>query len=218
MNNPIALYTYWRSSAAYRVRIALNLKGLEWRAVPVSLVRDGGEQRKPAYRELNPQGLVPTLRYGDDVLTQSLAIVEYLDERHPAPPLLPADPLGRSRVRALALSIACDVHPLNNLRVMKYLKESCGQSDGDVARWYAHWIAEGFAALEAELANGGTSGRFCYGDEPTLVDCCLVPQVYNARRFDCDLRPYPTLRRIDEACLELEAFRRAEPSVQADAS
>ncbi|MEL7450937.1 MAG: maleylacetoacetate isomerase [Pseudomonadota bacterium] len=214
----MTLYTYWRSSAAYRVRIALNLKGLEWHPVAVNLARDGGEHRRPDYREINPEGLVPALRYGDHTVTQSLTIMEFLEEQHPQPALLPGDAVARSRVRALSMAVACDIHPLNNLRVMKYLKANCGQSDADVSRWYSHWIAEGFSGLEARLAGDGQSGRYCHGDTPTMADCCLVPQVYNAKRFKCDLDPYPTIRRINNACLELDAFRDAEPSAQPDAT
>ncbi len=213
----ITLYTYWRSSAAYRVRIALNLKGLEWQPAAVDLARDGGEHRRPDYREINPEGLVPALRYGDRTVTQSLTIMEFLEECHPQPALLPGDAAARSRVRALSMAVACDIHPLNNLRVMNYLKANCGQSEADVSRWYGHWIAEGFRGLEFRLANDGHSGRYCHGDTPTMADCCLVPQVYNAKRFECDLSPYPTIRRINDACLELEAFRDAEPSAQPDA-
>ncbi len=213
----ITLYTYWRSSAAYRVRIALNLKGLAWKPAAVNLARGGGEHRLPGYREINPEGLVPTLRYGDQSVSQSLAIMEFLEEQHPQPSLIPGDAVARSRIRALSMAVACDIHPLNNLRVMKYLKASCGQSDADVSRWYGHWIAEGFSRVEARLTGDGDSGRYCFGDTPTMADCCLVPQVYNAKRFECDLRPYPVIRRINDACLELDAFRNAEPSAQPDA-
>jgi len=211
------LHTYFRSSAAYRVRIALNLKGLPYETVPVHLTRGGGEQRAPGYRKLNPQALVPVLEDGGLVLTQSLAIIEYLDEVHPQVPLLPQDPAGRARVRALALAVACEVHPLNNLRVLNYLTGPLGLSDDAKRTWYCHWIAEGLGALEASLAADRATGRFCHGDAPGLADCCLVPQLANARRFKCDVAPYPTLLRIEENCQTLEAFKRAAPGVQPDA-
>ena len=211
------LHTYFRSSAAYRVRIALNLKGLPYETVPVHLTRGGGEQRAPGYRKLNPQALVPVLEDGGLVLTQSLAIIEYLDEVHPQVPLLPQDPAGRARVRALALAVACEVHPLNNLRVLNYLTGPLGLSDDAKRTWYCHWIAEGLGALEASLAADRATGRFCHGDAPGLADCCLVPQLANARRFKCDVAPYPTLLRIEENCQTLEAFKRAAPGAQPDA-
>ena len=211
------LYSYWRSSAAWRVRIALNLKGMEWETSPVHLVRDGGEQRKPDYLSVNPQGLVPVLQDGDISLTQSLAIIEYLEERQPEPPLLPADAAGRARVRSLAQLVACDIHPLNNLRVLQYLTGQGGFDEAARDRWYRHWIACGFEALEQRLVEEPGTGRFCHGDRPGLADCCLVPQVYNARRFDCDLQPFPSILRIDAACSELEAFAAAAPERQPDA-
>lgn len=211
------LYTYFRSSAAYRVRIALNLKGLAWDAVPVHLVRDGGEQRHPAYLELNPVGLVPTLDDDGQLLTQSLAIIEYLDETHPEPGLLPADPADRARVRAIAQTIACDIHPINNLRVLQYLKREFGISDAQRDAWYRHWVEVGLAGVEQLLARDKRTGTFCHGDAPTLADCCLVPQVFNARRFGCDLSAMPTVRRIAERCATLEAFRQAAPENQPDA-
>ncbi len=213
----IALHSYWRSSAAYRVRIALGLKGLDWRTAGVHLVRDGGEQHTAAYRRLNPQGLVPTLETEQHVLTQSLAIIEYLDECHPEPPLLPRGAAERARVRALAQIVACDIHPLNNLRVLKWLKDHLGADEGQRNQWYRHWIAEGFAALEALLGDNQAAGRYCHGDSPTLADLCLVPQVYNATRYECDLEPYPAIRRINAACMALEAFRGAAPEAQPDA-
>jgi maleylacetoacetate isomerase len=211
------LYTYFRSSAAYRVRIALNLKGLAYEAVPVHLTRGGGEQLAAAYRELNPQALVPVLVDGARHLTQSLAIIEYLDEAHPQPPLLPKDPAGRARVRALALAIACDLHPLNNLRVLNYLTGPMGLGNEAKQTWYCHWIAVGLGALEATLAKDGQAGKFCHGDAPGLADCCLVPQMANARRFKCDVAPYPTLLAIEKNCQALEAFQRAAPERQPDA-
>lgn len=210
------LYTYFRSSAAYRVRIALGLKGLAVEAVPVHLLRHGGEQLQASYRAVAPAGLVPALDDGG-VLTQSMAIIEYLDETHPQVPLLPADARGRARVRALAQMVACDIHPIGNLRVLRYLAKTLGVPDQARQAWSQHWIAEGFAAIEALLAGSPDTGRFCHGDTPTLADCCLVPQVFNARRFGVDLAPYPTIVAIDAACAALEAFAAAHPSNQADA-
>lgn len=214
------LYTYFRSSAAYRVRIALNLKGLGYEAAPIHLLRQGGEQHGESYRKLNPQSLVPTLLNGTDdgtVLTQSLAIIEYLEETHPQPPLLPALAPDRAYVRGLALSIACDIHPLNNLRVLRYLKHDLQISDDDRDRWYRHWCEHGLQSLEVMLARDARVGRFCYGDMPTLADCCLVPQIANAQRMHCDLSTMPTLLRINDACLALKAFTDAAPSRQPDA-
>jgi maleylacetoacetate isomerase len=213
----LKLYSYFRSSAAYRVRIALNLKGLAYETVPVHLTRGGGEQLAPGYRKLNPQALVPALQDGGRLFTQSLAIIEYLDEVHPQTPLLPKDPTARARVRALALAIACDLHPLNNLRVLNYLAGPMGFGDDAKRTWYHHWIAEGLGALEASLASDRETGRFCHGDAPGLADCCLVPQLANAYRFKCDVSPYPTLLRIEKNCQALEAFRRAAPDQQPDA-
>ena len=212
------LYTYFRSSAAYRVRIALALKGVAHEAVPVHLARNGGEQHYVAYRAKNPQGLVPALELDDGtVLTQSLAIIEYLDETQPGPVLLPADAEGRARVRAIAQGIACDIHPINNLRVLQYLGKELGATQEQKDAWYGHWIATGLQGLEAMLASHPSTGRFCHGDTPTLADCCLVPQLFNARRFNCPLDDYPTLLRIDAACAELPAFQQAAPAVQPDA-
>ncbi|SFG92755.1 maleylpyruvate isomerase [Duganella sp. CF458] len=211
------LYTYFRSSAAYRVRIALNLKGLAYEAVPVHLLRDGGEQLAPAYREVNPAGLVPSLEDNGIVLTQSLAIMEYLEEVHPMVPLLPQDAVGRARVRALAQTVACDTHPLMNLRVLKHIKGPMGLSEEQKMLWYYHWMGEGMMALEAHLERDGDTGRFCYGDTPTIADCCLVPQVYNAQRFNIDLAPYPHVARIAANCADLPAFKAAHPSTQPDA-
>jgi maleylacetoacetate isomerase len=212
------LHGYWRSSAAWRVRIALNLKRLEWTSVPVHLVRDGGEQRMPAFRALNPQGLVPALEIDGLVLTQSLAIIEYLDETRPTPPLLPAEPAGRARVRSLAQLVASDVHPLNNLRVLQYLQHTLDIDTAGRDAWYRHWVTEGLRALEARLAREPATGRFCHGGAPGLADCCLVPQLYNARRFHCELDGFPTLLRIEAACGELEAFRAAAADFQPDAT
>ena len=212
------LYTYYRSSAAYRVRIALNLKGMPYTAVPVHLVKDGGQHRSAAYRARNPQALVPAFELEDGtVLTQSLAIMEYLDEVQPEPALLPADAIGRARVRALAQAIACDLHPVNNLRVLQYLSQQLGISAEQKDAWYRHWVATGLQGLEALLADHRSTGRFCHGDTPTLADCCLVPQLYNARRFQCPLDAYPTIQRIAAACETLPAFQQAAPEVQPDA-
>jgi maleylacetoacetate isomerase/maleylpyruvate isomerase len=211
------LYTFFRSSAAYRVRIALNLKGLAYEAVPVHLSRGGGEQLAPAYRKLNPQSLVPVLQDGERALTQSLAIMEYLEEVYPLPPLLPKNPAARALVRSLALAIACEIHPLNNTRVLNYLSGPLGLNDDAKRTWYHHWIALGLGAFEARLAGDREAGSFCHGDAPGLADCCLVPQLANARRFNCDVSPYPTLLRIDKNCQALDAFRRAAPDQQPDA-
>ncbi|NCY24909.1 MAG: maleylacetoacetate isomerase [Alphaproteobacteria bacterium] len=208
------LYGYFRSSAAYRVRIGLNLKGLGVEHVPVNLLK--GEQASPEYTAINPQQLVPALADDGTILTQSLAILEYLEEKYPAPALLPADAAGRARVRALALVVACEMHPLNNVGVLRYLTQQLGASEAQKTAWYHHWLGKGFAALETMLAQG--AGRFCHGDTPGLADCCLVPQVFNARRFDFDLSPYPTVLRIDDACAQLEAFQAAHPSRQSDAA
>ena len=210
------LYDYFRSSAAYRVRIALNLKGLRPERAFVHLKR--GLQREEHYLALNPQGLVPSLTLDDgSVLTQSLAILEYLDETHPTPPLLPKDARGRARVRAIAMAIACDIHPIDNLRVLEYLSGTIGCSREQREGWYRYWIDVGFEALERQLAHDRGTGRFCHGDTPTLADVCLVPQVANARRGDLDLTPYPTLVRIDAECQKIPAFADAAPARQPDA-
>lgn len=211
------LYGYFRSSAAYRVRIALNLKGLDYETVSVHLVKDGGQQFSAAYKALNPTALVPTLVDGELAVGQSMAILEYLEETHPQPALLPADAAGRARVRAIAQTIACDVHPLNNLRVLKYLKHDLGISEEAKNLWYKHWISVGLSSIEALLAGNEATGTFCHGEQPTLADVVLVPQVFNARRFDCDLSAMPTITRIVEACAALDAFVRAEPARQPDA-
>jgi maleylacetoacetate isomerase len=213
----LKLYGYWRSSAAYRVRIALELKGMPYELSPVHLLRDGGQQRTHAYALINPQGRVPALDHDGRVLTQSLAIVEYLEEIRPEPALLPPAALGRARVRALAQLVACDIHPLNNLRVLQYLERPLGQPEAARGDWYRHWITEGFEALEKLLAGSDETGRYCHGDSPGLADICLVPQVYNARRYRCDLASFPTITRIDAACSALEAFQRAQPERQPDA-
>ncbi len=210
------LHNYFRSSTSFRVRIALNMKGLAADYRPVHLRK--GEQRGQTYLALNPQGGVPALELDDGrVLTQSMAILEYLEETHPEPPLLPKQPLERARVRSLAYAIACDIHPLNNLRVLQHLKR-LGQDDAGVADWSRHWIAVEFAALEQRLAREPETGRFCHGDTPTLADLCLAPQFFNGQRFDCDMAPYPTIRRIHESCMEIDAFKQAHPLEQPDAA
>ncbi|MGH8124087.1 MAG: maleylacetoacetate isomerase [Rudaea sp.] len=212
------LYSYWRSSAAYRVRIALNLKGLAYDVLPVHLVDSGGEQHRPEFRAVNPQELIPVLIDGAHSIRQSIAIIEYLDEVYPSGAhLLPAAPLARARVRGLALAIACDVHPLNNTRALQYLERELHIAPAERARWTRHWIALGFAALEELLAPDPASGRFCHGDAPGMADALLVPQLYNARRWSLDLAPYPTLCRIDAECAALDAFERARPENQLDA-
>lgn len=211
----LRLYSYFRSSAAYRVRIALNLKGLAYDTIPVHLVR--GEQRAPAYLRLNPAGLVPSLDDDGAALTQSMAIMEYLEERHPTPPLLPGDAADRARIRSMAQLIACEIHPLNNLRVLKYLTDALEVSEDAKSTWYRHWTETGLGALE-ELLAAGPRGSFCHGATPTLADCCLVPQLFNARRFGCRLDHVPTLLRIYDSCMELEAFRMAAPENQRDAA
>jgi len=212
------LYSYFRSSAAYRVRIALNLKQLPFEYVPVHLVRDGGQQLQDAYRALSPDALVPTLIDDDATLQQSLAIIEYLEETHPEPPLLPKAPADRAYVRAIALQIACEIHPLNNMRVLKYLKHMLQVPEEAKNDWYRHWIESGFASLETRLANDPRVGTLCFGDRPTLADICLVPQLYNARRIELDLAPYTKLLRIEKAACELAAFRDAAPENQPDAT
>jgi maleylpyruvate isomerase len=209
------LYDYFRSSAAYRVRIALNLKGIAPERALVHLRK--GNQRAEEYLALNPQGLVPALMLDDgSVLRQSLAIIEYLDETYREPPLLPGDAIGRARVRGIALAIACDIHPLNNLRVLEYLLHTMGVSAQAKDGWYKYWIDIGFEALESQLARDSATGRFCHGDAPTLADVCLVPQVANARRMKVDLSPYPTLARIEAQCIALEPFAAAAPERQPD--
>ena len=207
------LYDYFRSSAAYRVRIALNLKGLSYERRFIHLRK--GEQRAPGYLQLNPQGFVPSLVVGDRHITQSLAIIEYLEERHPLPPLLPQGAEDRAFVRSIALAIACDIHPLNNLRVLKYLARPLEIDEPARDEWYRHWVREGFEAIEALLA--ARADRYCLGDTPTLADVCLVPQVANANRLSVDLAPYPRIRAIDAKCREHPAFDAAEPSKQPDA-
>ncbi|NNG22239.1 maleylacetoacetate isomerase [Telluria aromaticivorans] len=211
------LYTYFRSSAAYRVRIALNLKALDYDAIPVHLVRGGGEHLMDEYRAVNPSSLVPAFQDDALTLTQSMAIMEYLEDTYPLVPLLPKDAIGRARVRELAQIVACDIHPLNNLRVLNYLVKHLGQSEEAKTDWYRHWIIEGFRSLEAHLARNACTGSFCYGDSPTIADCYLVPQVFNAQRFNVDLTAYPTIARINSMCVDLPAFKAAHPSRQGDA-
>ncbi len=213
----LKLYSYWRSSAAYRVRIALNLKNLTYELVPVHLVRNGGEHHQPEYLQLNPQGLVPILTDGGRVFRQSLAIIEYLDEAYPDVPLLPAEIRARARVRSLAQMIACDVHPLNNLRVLMFLEKELSIKGRRKQDWYQYWLAEGFRSFESLLGQSPTTGDFCEGDYATLADCCLVPQVYNALRFETDMEPYPEIQRIYQNCLAEPAFDRAQPESQPDA-
>lgn len=212
------LYSYFRSSASYRVRIALNLKGLAHDIVPVHLLKDGGEQLKPDYRKLNPDALVPSLQLNaGDVLTQSLAIIEYLEETHPLPALLPSEAQDRAWVRSIALAIACDIHPIDNLRVLRYLVSEMKVSEEDKNRWYRHWVEQGLTSIETMLAGDARTGRFCFGDQPGLADCLRVPQVFNAQRMHCDLTAMPTILRINDACLALEAFDAASPAKQPDA-
>jgi maleylpyruvate isomerase len=214
----LQLHDYWRSSASYRVRVALEWKRIPFTRVPVHLLRDGGQQHSAAYRALNPQAIVPTLVDGDVVIPQSLAILEYLEETHPEPPLLPRDAAGRARVRSLALAIACETHPLQNVRVASYLGQKFGADDAAKADWYRHFIEKGLGPVEERLAREPQTGRFCHGDAPTLADCCVVPQLYNAVRHACDLSAMPTLLRVRDACLALEAFQRAMPeAVQTEA-
>lgn len=219
MTDHLRLYGYWRSSAAYRVRIGLNLKGLAYESVPVHLIRDGGEQHSPAFADTNPQKLIPVLQHGERMIRQSLAILEYLDETwwDGPNPLLPATARERARVRALAMLVACDIHPLNNLRVLQYLEREWNAPQPERDEWVRHWIREGFDAFEALLVDDPATGMFCEGDAPTIADCCLIPQVYNARRFGVDMTPYPTIRRIEAECLALPAFQSATPEKQADA-
>lgn len=212
----IKLYSYFRSSAAFRVRIALNLKGVPHEIVPIHLLKDGGEQFAEHYVRTNPLSLIPALEDSGQVLFQSLAIIEYLEERYPEPALLPSDPLSRAYVRAVALSIACDIHPLNNLRVLRYLVRELGVSDQDKDVWYRHWVELGLGQLERVVASSGRAGRFALGDKVTIADLAIVPQLFNARRFNCDLAKAPTLNGIADRCLQLDAFMRAEPSAQPD--
>jgi len=213
----LRLYTYWRSSAAFRVRIALNLKGLAYESVPKHLLREGGEQRMADYLALNPQGLVPGLEHDGAFIAQSLAICEYLEEIQPEPPLLPGRAQDRALVRSMALAVACDIHPLNNLRVLQYLRSEFGQGEDAVNRWIRHWIGQGFVALEGWIGRHSVDGRHCYGAGVTLADVFLVPQVFNARRFALDLAPFPRLAAVSAHLEGLPAFAAARPEVQPDA-
>ena len=210
------LYTFFRSSASFRVRIALNHKGLKYEHAGVSLPK--GEHLEAGYKSVNAQGLVPALEDGGRLLTQSLAIIEYLDEVYPGPKLLPMVPLDRAYVRAFSQIIACEIHPLNNLRTRKYISKTCKLDEDGVNAWYRHWIAEGFQVMEALLVQERKNGKYCYRDQVTMADCCLVPQVFNAILYKCDLKPYPTVMRIHEACMKLDAFVLAQPSKQPDAT
>jgi maleylacetoacetate isomerase/maleylpyruvate isomerase len=210
------LYSYFRSSASYRVRIALALKGLDYDYLPIHLVRN--EQLKPPYSDLAANRLVPLLRDGDALIGQSMAIIEYLDETHPEPPLLPGDALARARIRALAQDVACEIHPIDNLRVLRYLVHEMKVREDDKNRWYRHWVETGLDAVEKQLAGHPATGRFCHGDTPTLADCTLVPQIHNAQRMDCRLDHVPTVMRIFEACMALDAFSNTQPSACPDAA
>lgn len=208
----LKLYDYFRSSASFRVRIALNLKNLDYDVIPVHLTQDGGQQFSAHYQQINPHSLVPALQHENKIVTQSLAIIEYLEDMHPAPSLLPADPFQKALVRSFALSIAADIHPLNNLRVLTYLNSELALSDEKKNQWYKHWIQKGLSGLEKQLQTYHTSQPFCFGDKPTLADICLVPQMYNARRFACDISQYPTLVAIDAHCQQHPAFAKAWPT------
>jgi maleylacetoacetate isomerase len=209
------LYTHFRSTAAYRVRIALNFKGIAYESITTDV--RGGAHRSAGYRALNPQALIPTLVHGDVIVAQSIAIIEYLEEQFPSPPLLPQGAANRAAVRAIALNVACDMHPLNNLRVLNYLREELKHDEATVNRWYAHWIAEGFRGIEELVRRSSEDGRYCFGDSVTMADICLVPQMFNARRFNCDVTPYPTLVRVCGHLEQLPAFAAARPEVQPDA-
>ena len=217
MVGELKLYSYWRSSAAYRARIALNLKGIVPETRFVHLLKDGGAQHSPEYKAVNPQALIPALVHDGHTITQSLAIMEYLDEIAPEPALLPRDAPDRARVRSLAYQVACDIHPINNLRVLQHLRRTLHQDDGAVTEWQRHWIATGFAALETTLAGDARTGAFCHGDTPTIADICLIPQMANARRVSLELSPYPTLTRIEAHALAHPAFEAALPKNQPDA-
>jgi maleylacetoacetate isomerase len=210
----VKLYSYFRSSAAYRVRIALNLKGIAYETVPIHLVKDGGRNKKPEYRAINPQMRVPALQLpSGEILTQSIAIIDYLNDQHPTPPLLPSDPLARARVEAFAQTIACDIHPLNNIGPLRYLKQQFGQEQPAIDAWYHHWVLEGFEALEQTIRPG----PYSFGAAVTLADICLVPQVYNARRLKVPLERFPNVVAVDAACMKLPAFEKARPENQPDA-
>jgi maleylpyruvate isomerase len=211
------LYSYFRSSAAWRVRIALNFKAITPDYAFIHLLKNGGEQHSEVFKDVNPQELVPALIHDNHTIAQSIAIVEYLDEIKPEPPLLPKAPLARARVRQITYAIACDIHPVNNLRILQYLRDTHGLSEEERARWQRHWIALGFAAIETLLAGSKETGCFCHGDAPTLADICLIPQMANGRRVNLDFTPYPTLLRIEKEALAHPAFAAATPQVQPDA-
>jgi maleylacetoacetate isomerase len=211
------LYTFFRSSASYRVRIALNLKGLSYEQAAIHLRRDGGEQLMPAYTKINPQALVPALEDNGRILTQSLAIIEYLDEKYPEPPLLPKNPADKALVRSMALVIACEVHPIQNLRVLNYVKANYNQTDEQVNKWAQHWIDLGLDSLHQMIMAQPKRGKFCFGDAPTIADICLVPQLGNARRYGCNLSKYPAILAIEKNCNALSAFANAAPEKQPDA-
>jgi len=213
----VKLYSFFRSSAAYRTRIALNVKGLQYEYVAKHLVKNGGEHRQADYLAINPQGFIPALEHDGALITQSMAIIEYLDEVFPSPPLLPTRAIDRAAVRAMAQLIACDIHPLNNLRVLNYLKAPLNLNDESLAQWYKHWIAEGFAALEQLLVKYASVGRHCFGDAVTMADVLLVPQVANSRRYQMDLSLYPTLQKVTAHLESLPAFLAAHPDAQPDA-
>jgi maleylacetoacetate isomerase len=217
IHEKLRLYSYWRSSAAYRVRIALNIKRLHYETIPVHLLEGGGQQHTLEYRAVQPQALVPALMHGNRTVRQSMAIIEYLDETWPDPPLLPATARDRARARAIAQAIACDVHPLNNLRVMQYFEHVWNVPSPERDEWVRHWIREGLGAVENMLAEHLSTGTFCDGEQPGLADCCLIPQVFNARRFSVEIDSYPTIRRIHDACMRLPAFDMARPERQPDA-
>ncbi len=217
MNPDFKLFTYFRSSAAYRARIALNLKGIAAENAFVHLLKEGGQQHAAAFRRVNPQELIPALVHDGHTIAQSLAIIEYLDEVQPGAPLLPQTPAARARVRQIAYAIACDIHPVNNLRILQYLRDTHGLSEEERARWQRHWIALGFAAIETLLAGSDETGRYCHGDAPTLADICLIPQMANARRVNLDFAPYPILLRIEAEALAHPAFVAAAPKAQPDA-
>jgi maleylacetoacetate isomerase/maleylpyruvate isomerase len=211
------LYTFFRSSASYRVRIALNLKNIPYDQAPIHLRRGGGEQSMTAYKSINPQALVPALEDDGKILTQSLAIIEYLEEKYPQPAILPADPADKAFVRSLALVIACEVHPIQNLRVLNHIKSTYNQTDAQVNRWAQHWIDLGLSAIEQMILAQSRRGSFCFGDAPTLADICLIPQLGNARRFGCELAKYPTILEVEANCMAVPAFANAAPEKQPDA-
>ena len=212
----LTLYTYCKSSAAYRVRIALGIKQLDYRPVYISLLKHNREDLKPDYLSINPQAMVPTLQLGSHKMTQSSAIIEYLEQHYPTPALLQDDEFARCQARSYAQMIACDIHPLNNIRVLEYLVDNIGCNEQQKLQWYQHWIHQGFNALESRLSDSPLTGAYCIGDQPGLADIFLVPQVYNANRFQCDMHNYPTILRINAACLEMDAFKQASPEQQAD--